>query len=357
MRRQPPTVWLVLALLTAWSVQPLARAEDAKAPASPKPKTPAPAAADNAPAPAPAAEPLEFVRFSDDGKGGGTLDTAIATYENADGAVVHLVAAVHVGEKSYYSGLSETFDTYDALLYELVKPKDAAVPGAAPPAAAAGPPKQGGARIRGAAAIGGLQAVLKNAMELEFQLEAIDYDRPNFVHADLDAETFNEIQAARGESMFGLMLRSVLNEMSRQRAGKPGTPQVSMFDLLAAMASPDSARQYKLLLARQMQNMDAQLEGLEGEQGSVIISERNKAALRVLERTIAGGKKNVGVFYGAGHMRGLEDALLGEMGFKRTGVEWRVAWDMRTPAPAPGEKGDGKVEDERRDAAPENDGD
>ena len=51
----------------------------------------------------------------------------------------------------------------------------------------------------------------------------------------------------------------------------------------------------------------------------------------MLERTIAEGKKDIGVFYGAGHMRGIEDALVGEMGFKRTAVEWRVAWDMKTP--------------------------
>ena len=34
------------------------------------------------------------------------------------------------------------------------------------------------------------------------------------------------------------------------------------------------------------------------------------------------------------YMRGLEDALLGQMGFRRTGIEWRVAWDMTAPGPA-----------------------
>ena len=144
-----------------------------------------------------ASEKLEFIRFSEDGKGGGTLDTAIATYTNPDGVVVHLVAAVHVGEKAYYTGLAETFDNYDALLYELVKPRDGVVPGAK------GPKRPGGAQIRGAAALGGLQSMLKNVLKLDFQLESINYDRPNFVHADLDAETFNELQAQRGESLFG----------------------------------------------------------------------------------------------------------------------------------------------------------
>lgn len=296
--------------------------------------------------PVPAAEPTtrpadagksEFIRFKPDGKGGGTLDTAIASYRNADGVVVHLVAAVHVGERSYFRGLSETFDTYDALLYELVKPKDAGPPGAREQAA--DEPAEAGLeveapRVRGGAAIGGIQTFMTNVLKLEFQLDSIDYSRPNFVHADLDVETFNAKQEERDESLFGLMLRSILSEMRRQRAGAPGAPAITIFDILAAMKSPDSARQYKLLLAPQFTHMEAQIAGIEGEEGSVLISERNKAALKVLEETMAKGTKSIGIFYGAGHMRGIEDALLGEMGFERIGVEWRVAWDMRTPARA-----------------------
>lgn len=348
MRRHPLAPWLVLALLAFGIALARARAGDDRppgaAPAAHAGESPGAAYAEDAAA---ASDELEFVRFSDDGKGGGTLDTAIATYENADGVAVHLVAAVHVGEKAYYKGLSDTFDTYDALLYELVKPRDAAVPGAAAPAAAENEPGAGDERdvpqVRGAAAIGGLQSMLKNVLKLEFQLEHINYDRPNFVHADLDVETFNEMQAARGESLFRLMLRSMLHEMSRQRKGEgKAGGQVTLFDLLAAMRSPDSARQYKLLFARQMQDIEAQLEGIEGKDGSVIIAERNKGALRVLEREIAEGKRNIGVFYGAGHMRGIEDALLSEMGFKRTGVEWRVAWDMRDAGEVEGKREAGK---------------
>jgi hypothetical protein len=270
----------------------------------------------------------EFIRFKEDAQGGGTLDTAIASYKSPAGdVVVHLVAAVHVGEADYYKKLAKTFDTYDALLFELVKAKDAPVPGENVRT------RPGGTRIRGAAAIGGLQSFLKNTLKLESQLDSINYDRPNFIHADLDAETFNKLQEERGESMFGLMLRSIVQEMTRQQAGKGAAPP-SMFEILSAMGKPDSARRYKLILARQFVDMDSKFEGLEGERGSVIISERNKAAIKVLEQTIADGKRTIGVFYGAGHMRGIEEHLVGRMGFKRVGVEWRTAWDM-TAAPAP----------------------
>jgi hypothetical protein len=272
----------------------------------------------------------DFLRFEDDHKGGGTLQTAIATYRNADGVEVHLVAAVHVGEPAYFRDLAKTFDGYDAVLYELVKPKDATLPGAKPAAAAAegAEERKSLPKIRGGAAVGGLQSFMKNALKLDFQLDAIDYTKPNFVHADLDVETFNKLQAERGESIFGLMLRSIVREMTREHAeGESDGP--SIFEILAAMKSPDSARQYKLLLARQFGEMERQIEGMDGESGSVLIAERNKVALKVLRQTIAQGKRAIGVFYGAGHMRGIEKELVETLGFKRTGVEWRVAWDMR----------------------------
>lgn len=261
----------------------------------------------------------EFVRFVPDGKGGGRLEAAIATYRNADGVTVHLVSALHIGEPSYYRGLSKTFQGYDALLYEMVKPKGMAIP-------APGEGPRGGGGV-----ITMFQRFLKDRLKLEFQLDAIDYTAENFVHADLDAETFFKMQEERGESMFTLMLRSMLHEMGRQSRGD-GAPPITVFDLLAAMTSPDSARQYKLLLAKQLQNVEAQLAGIEGLNGSVIISERNKAALKVLEETIEKGETNIGIFYGAGHMSGIEKVLVGEMGFKPVGVEWRLAWDMETRA-------------------------
>ena len=47
-------------------------------------------------------EPAQWLRFVDDQKGGGKLEVATGTYKNDAGVTVHLVGAVHVGEKKYY---------------------------------------------------------------------------------------------------------------------------------------------------------------------------------------------------------------------------------------------------------------
>jgi hypothetical protein len=65
-----------------------------------------------------------------------------------------------------------------------------------------------------------------------------------------------------------------------------------------------------------------------GEQGSAIISERNKKALAVLKKQLAGGKTNIGVFYGAGHLNDMDKRLRADFDFKPVSITWLNAWDL-----------------------------
>lgn len=258
-------------------------------------------------------EPTKFLRFVEEGRDGGRLETGVATYKNAQGVTVQLVGAVHIADTGYYEALNKQFEGYDALLYEMVKPKDMGAPG------------RDREQANGISLVHILQKGMKTFLDLDYQLDGIDYTKKNFVHADLTAEEFNRMQDERGESIFGLMLQQMLKELMKGDNG--AAADMDPMQLLAALSSEDSARQLKLILARQFQNMDEMVAGLEGPNGSVLVTERNKAALKVLKDTIAAGKKNIGIFYGAAHMKDMEKRLE-EMGFKRTGVEYRVAWDM-----------------------------
>jgi hypothetical protein len=263
-----------------------------------------------------AQEPQKFLRFVEE-RDGGRLETAVATYKNDKGQVVHLVAAVHIADTGYFAALNKVFEGYDALLYEMVKPKDMGAPGAA------------GERANGVGLVHIIQKGLKMFLDLDYQLDGIDYTKKNFVHADLTAEEFNRMQDERGESIFGLMLQQMMKELMKGDAG--AAQDIDPMALLGALSSEDSARQLKLLLARQFEHMDEMVAGLEGPNGSVLVTERNKAAIKVLKEQLAAGKKNLGIFYGAAHMKDMEQRLMDE-GFKRTGVEWRVAWDMKPTA-------------------------
>src|SRR5687768_10805622 len=83
--------------------------------------------------PAPATQPAaadmgDFLRFVDQGGAGGRLETADVVFVNGDGAVVRLASAVHIGETSYFQGLAESFEQRDAVLYEMVKPREIQAP-------------------------------------------------------------------------------------------------------------------------------------------------------------------------------------------------------------------------------------
>jgi hypothetical protein len=260
---------------------------------------------------APTSQPAtEFIRFVEERSGDARLESADATYKNCNNVVVHLIAAVHIADPEYFRGLDESFNHYDALLYEMVKPKEMDAP-------------ERGAPARGM--VGMFQRFLTNTLKLQFQLDAINYKRPNFVHADLDYETFEQLQSERGESMMSLMMNSALYSM-----GKGDAQQIGLPDLLGALGSPNRDRQLRLLLARQFKDIDDQIAAMQGKDGTVLLTERNKAAMKALNQTMMKGKKNIGIFYGGAHLHDMEQRLY-KLGFTKIGVTYRTAWNMPAP--------------------------
>src|SRR4051812_29412892 len=202
--------------------------------------------------PATAPSQSEFLRLIDKGSTGSKLETADVAYRNADGATVHLVAAVHVGEREYYQGLNQNFKLRDAVLYEMVKPRDAQMP------------KNADEKMQTHSGVSDIQRMMKDMLGLEFQLDVVDYSASNFVHADLDAETFEKMQAERGESFTTLFLQQFMkaltnppeNDKATAQDAAPATLDQSLEDMIKIFTRPDMERQIKLRLARQMIDME-----------------------------------------------------------------------------------------------------
>jgi hypothetical protein len=266
--------------------------------------------------------PESYMRFVDDTRGGGALQTADVRFVNAAGVTVDLIAAIHIGEKSYYDALNHDFTGYDAVLYELVKSRDTPPPGPGDAEKSTNP-------------IGQFQRFLKNVLDLDFQLDDIDYTAPNFVHADLDKETFERMQEERGETFEQLMLRQLLKSFSQPPPdNQQGDDDESVHDLVKMLTRPDMERQIKVVIAKQLGQIDLSAMGLDGPGGSVIVTERNKAALKVLADSIAAGKKKLAIFYGAAHMPDMAKHLQ-EMGFSPVATRWNLAWDLTIRADQP----------------------
>jgi len=242
------------------------------------------------------------------------LETAIVRFAPADeqnrGVVVDLIGAIHVADKAYYDKLNVRFRRYDAVLYELVAREDANVP------------KPG----RGpGSAVGGLQVGMKSLLELDYQLDCVDYSRKNMVHADMSPEEFAQTMKSRNETWLGTFFRIMGRGFAEQAKDPTGS---SDWQLLAALFAEDRAYRLKLALAEQFADLEDQMSMFDGPEGSTIVTERNKKALQVLRRELDGDKKKIAIFYGAGHLADLQRRLEKDFGMKRTEAEWLSAWSL-----------------------------
>jgi len=251
-----------------------------------------------------------------------TLQTAIVhfTPAKADAVplTVDLVGAVHVADAAYYAKLNELFDGYDVVLYELVAPEGTQIPKGSKPS---GHP------------VAMLQNGLKDMLQLEHQLQQIDYTKKNFVHADMSPDAFAKAMADRKESFATIMFRMMGQAMAQQPLMKSKS-KTSDIDLFAALFDRNRASSLKRIMAEQFELLDGMLDTLGGPQGSAIITERNKVALDKLAEQIKAGKHKIAIFYGAGHLGDMERRLVADFQLQRSGEEWLTAWNLAKAADA-----------------------
>lgn len=312
-----PLALLAMQLIPAWIYAQSAtttRGKTAKAPAEADAKID------------PAKLGSDWVRVEYDKAGNPAgMQTAIVRYANkkADGnakpggkqkpVTVDLIGAVHIGDIAYYRKLNDYFKQYDALLYELVAPEGTVV--------------KPGRGTSNAHPVGAMQNAVKGVLELDHQLEYVDYTRPNFVHADMSPDEFAKSMKDRNESFLQMYFRLMGQAMAQQN--QLAENGASDFDLLAALFANDRPRRLKTVLAKQLAEMEGLMVSFGGDQGSTIISERNKKALSVLRKQLDQGKSQVGVFYGAGHLNDMDERLRQDFDLEPASITWLTAWDLR----------------------------
>jgi hypothetical protein len=244
------------------------------------------------------------------------LDTAIVSFRPAaaqPGDVqVDLVAAVHVADKRYYQELNKRFAGYDVVLYELVAPEGTRIP-------------KGGRKDKGGNGVSAVQVGMKNVLELEYQLDQIDYTRKNFVHADLSPEQFLQSMRDHKEGFADIVARLIALRIAKESGGQSGNEM----NLLLALFDSNRALALKRAVAEQFEDSEGAMAILDGPNGSTLIGQRNKRALEVLKKQLGLGKKKIAIFYGGGHMLDMEKRLHADFGLTADKTEWLRAWDLK----------------------------
>ncbi|MCB1671146.1 MAG: hypothetical protein KDI29_08500 [Pseudomonadales bacterium] len=257
-----------------------------------------------------------FLRFVEgSGEYAGELQTALVTYRNGRGVEVDLVATVHMAERAYYENLNAYFSHRDTVLYELVADESVR-----PDGTGVG---------RGSGIIGLLQTSMTRLLGLSYQLDVINYARPNFVHADLEPAELQALMDAKGESLLSAFLALILSDAQARDSLPTGpggdTLDLSLTDIIKLFSLPNRQTALKYLLGQTLAVSEGSLSALTGS-GFTLLDDRNEAALATLRVSLdETAVRKLSIFYGSAHMPGLELGLT-QMGFVPVSRTWLTAW-------------------------------
>ena len=169
----------------------------------------------------------------------------------------------------------------------------------------------------------GIQRGLARALGVEFQLDAMDYAQNHWVNCDVTMEELEGLLveaglAGEGDSFLAMMSGS----------GLMGALQGTVLGLISS--SPTMREMIKMVMIDvlgQAEQFMSDLPGPMGDLMDVLLHERNVVVEERLHEIVddAGEFESVGVFYGAAHLPGIEDALVQRMGYRPVATHWITA--------------------------------
>lgn len=247
--------------------------------------------------------PANFVRTAHHADGSGSLDVGVSAYEQpGTGRRVYLVGAVHIAHVETFVAQQGVLDAMDIVLWEGVGAEEEPDPKV----------------LERFDVLFKAQMMLQKVLDLDFQLDNINYDRSFWRNSDM---SINEIEAAlkqRGLSMipheelflavFGTIFKFV--------------------DPRSIPRNPTVGRMYRASIAPLMADIES-LMNQAGTQGlkEVLIELRNEVVMADLRELLdAPGPERIGIYYGAGHLPDMDRVLRDELGLEFLGVHWIPAW-------------------------------
>lgn len=176
----------------------------------------------------------------------------------------------------------------------------------------------------------GLQAQLAKALNLDFQLEAMDYGRPHYRCSDMTMDQMNRAMKERGVdfmefggTLAGTSLPARMVNLLLQA--------IRLFD---AMADGMMSDMVKVVMIEVLGN-ESITEGALNQRfgrgfGEVIVGERNQVVMDDLAELLKNEPdvRSVAIFYGAAHMKDFEERLAKQLGYAPTTVEWISAIEV-----------------------------
>src|SRR5205814_2029930 len=112
-----------------------------------------------------------------------------------------------------------------------------------------------------------------------------------------------------------------LQEMKKKdvKGNAKAEPEV---DLLSMLLDPEGAVKLKRVLAEQLAGAASGETGLGPTINTILINDRNAAAIGFLQKELAKGTKKIAIFYGAAHMPDFERRLRDDFDLRPQTPQW-----------------------------------
>jgi hypothetical protein len=277
--------------------------------------------------------PAPYVRINSPTAGGVQLEIAARQFapRRGRGPTVWLTAVSHLGDATYYQSLQTHLDACTQVLFEGVGASDKNFG------------RQRSGAERAAAPGSSLQSQLAQALGLQFQLEAIDYDRAQFQNSDLGVAELRELMARPLPGAQGAAADEAARSFEQLMAVMQGEGLFSRFlgvGLRWLGTQPRYQALAKLSLMEMIDRVQGDLDSLGSLPGGmrellrVLIEERNAKVLADLRGAVATAQRgdSISIFYGAGHMSDLEVRLRTDFGYEPRGEIWFPAISVNLTA-------------------------
>ena len=273
--------------------------------------------------------------------------------EAGAGPTYWLAGTSHIGEPAYYHALQKHLDAQTIVLYEGVNtdthPHHALKPGGpSPKPVAPTAPADGSDTNAGYS----MQSALAASLGLVFQLDAINYDRTNFLNSDLsvlqiqrlllndpDAPAAAPGEKGRSSPTFDALLQIMDGSSFLGSIAKWGVQMIG--------SDPKMQATTKYMLIEALGGMKgdfSQLRGLPPDMQNllkILIEARNQNVIDDLktESALVPAAGSIAIFYGTGHMPNLEKHITRELHYRPDGEVWFTAFsvDLRKTGLSPAE--------------------
>lgn len=253
------------------------------------------------------------------------LRIAVRDYLPLDGRGprLRLVGAVHIASRAYYTDVQAVLDAADWVLFEGVSesPDDFK-------------------RDPAARKKDHLYTKIADALGLITQFEGVDYRREHFINADLSPRQMLDLLEADiakgGETAVAARAaKEQFGALTKMMQGGGTGMTGMMVNLMLSLVERSPKMRATLLLT--LASVDPESDpgmGMGGKGaarlGKLILEDRNQAVIESLREYIhqLEANRTVAVFYGAAHLRGLEDALIRRLGYIPAETRWLTAFEV-----------------------------